>query len=134
MSLKVMFMLIHHLQVRRQISLWHHLHRAATQTQTHHLRSERTAPDTVKKCDGNFQRESETRERVLTHFISKGVKRRPVINMRRGMVRMRTKGSAKEKGLIFTAHRTARHTTWTRVKRCIRSVFTCTGDGAQSVN
>lgn len=63
---------------------------------------------------------------VLTHFISMTEKSLPVINMRSGMVRMRTKGSASEAGLIFTAHRAARHTSWITVYRCIRSVFTFT--------
>lgn len=66
--------------------------------------------------------------KLLTHFISMTEKSLPVMSMRRGMVRMRTKGSAREKGLIFTTHRIARHTSWIRVKRCIRSVDTCTND------
>lgn len=65
---------------------------------------------------------------VLTHFISMVEKSVPVMTMRKGMVRMRTKGSAREKGLIFTTHRTARHMSWITVKRCIRIVFTCTDD------
>lgn len=66
------------------------------------------------------------RETLLTHFISLMVKIRPVMSIRRGMVRIRKKGRAREKGLCFTAHRTARHRTWTRVNRCIFSVLTCT--------
>lgn len=50
------------------------------------------------------------------------------MNMRRGMVRMRTNGSAREKLLIFTIHRMDRHTIWISVKRCIRNVLTCTND------
>lgn len=53
---------------------------------------------------------------------------RPVMNIRRGMVRVRTKGRASEKSLIFTTHRTARHKIWIRVYKCIRIVFTCTND------
>ena len=52
----------------------------------------------------------------------------PVMIMRRGMVRMRTKGRAREKGLIFTNHSTPRHASWIRVKRCICAVDTCTED------
>lgn len=63
---------------------------------------------------------------VLTHFMSVTENTLPVMNMRRGMVRMRTKGSAREKELIFTNHRTARHTSWIRVNKCIRIVVTCT--------
>lgn len=58
----------------------------------------------------------------------------PVINMRRGMVRVRTKGRASEKSLIFTAHRTARHKSWIRVNKCIRSVFTCTKDVRRTID
>lgn len=50
------------------------------------------------------------------------------MKIRRGMVRVRTKGRASEKSLIFTTHRTARHKTWIRVNKCIRNVFTCTND------
>lgn len=50
------------------------------------------------------------------------------MNMRRGMVRMRTKGSAREKVLIFTIHRTPKHTSWISVNRCIFNVVTCTND------
>lgn len=59
----------------------------------------------------------------------------PVKRMRRGMVRIMTKGSAREKGLILTTQRTARHTSWITVKKCIRNVFTCkkgsTGESEQ---
>lgn len=58
----------------------------------------------------------------------------PVINMRRGMVRVRTKGRASEKSLIFTAHRTARHKSWIRVNKCIRIVFTCTKDVRRTID
>ena len=62
---------------------------------------------------------------VLTHFISVAEKTPPVRSMRNGMVRMITKGRAREKGLIFTAHSTAKHTSWIKVNMCIRKVFTC---------
>lgn len=64
----------------------------------------------------------------LTHFISMTENNLPVMYMRSGMVRMRTKGSAREKGLIFTAHRTARHPSWIRVYKYIRNVVTCAKD------
>lgn len=63
--------------------------------------------------------------RILTHFISSSVNRRPVINMRRGMVRMSMKGSARDTGLDLTIHKSARHTIWMAVNKCIRPVFTC---------
>lgn len=47
------------------------------------------------------------------------------MNMRRGMVRMSTKGRAREIGLDFTIHKTARHTIWMAVNTCIRPVLTC---------
>lgn len=62
---------------------------------------------------------------LITHFISTSVNRRPVMNMRRGMVRMSTKGRAREIGLDFTIHKTARHTIWMAVNKCIRPVLTC---------
>lgn len=63
-----------------------------------------------------------------THFISSSVKRRPVINMRRGMVMMSMKGRARDTGLDFTIQRSARHTIWMAVNRCIRPVLTCVHD------
>lgn len=63
---------------------------------------------------------------ILTHFISKTVKRRPVISMRSGMVRIRIKGKAREALLDFTAHRTPRQTIWIKVNKCILRVGTCT--------
>lgn len=61
----------------------------------------------------------------LTHFISLSVKSVPVMAMRRGMVRMRTKGRAREKALIFTIQRAPKHTIWIRVNKCIFIVVTC---------
>lgn len=71
---------------------------------------------------------------VLTHFISMTENTLPVMKMRRGTVRVRTKGRAREKSLIFTTHRTARHKTWIRVNRCIRIVFTCTKEVRRTVD
>lgn len=52
------------------------------------------------------------------------MKKRPVMAMRRGIVRMRTKGRAREAGLDLTIHSTARHTTWMAVYMCILPVDT----------
>lgn len=67
-----------------------------------------------------------TERKALTHFISISVKRWPVMNMRRGMVRMRMKGRARDAGLDLTTHKTTRQATWMPVYKCIRPVFTCT--------
>lgn len=58
----------------------------------------------------------------------------PVMSIRRGMVRVRTKGRASEKSLIFTTHRMARHKIWIRVNKCIRIVFTCTKDQRRTID
>lgn len=86
----------------------------------------------MEMCD--LQLRLNVHREVLTHFISMTEKTLPVMNIRRGMVRMRTKGRAREKGLIFTIHRMARHTSWIRVKRCIRSVLTCTNQTEEGVS
>lgn len=62
----------------------------------------------------------------LTHSISLTVKMRDSRNILTGTVRMRTKGKASDAWVDMTAHRTAKHTTWRHVNRCIRSVRTWT--------
>lgn len=96
-----------------QRSLWHHQHPTETDTEkvVHTLKHTSNTP-------------LHTRGK-LTHFISSSVKRRPVINMRRGMVRMSMKGRARDIGLDLTIHKIARHTSWMAVNKCIRPVLTC---------
>lgn len=104
-------------QVPPQMSLWRHQHPAVAQTSPVTNQNKGTA---YRGGDCDRHRE------VLTHFISMTENSLPVMNIRRGTVRMRTKGRASEKGLIFTTHRTARQRSWIRVNKCIRIVFTCT--------
>lgn len=62
----------------------------------------------------------------LTHAISLTVKMRRSRNILTGTVRMRTKGKASDAWVDITAQRTAKHTTWMHVNRCMRSVRTWT--------
>lgn len=65
---------------------------------------------------------------ALTHFISLSVNSRPVTNIRRGMVRIRTKGKASDTGLDLTSHRVTRHPICIAVNTCILLVLTCRGN------
>lgn len=96
-----------------QRSLWHHQHPTETDTEKV-VRTLIHTPNTPLHTRGK-----------LTHLISSSVKRRPVINMRRGMVRMSMKGRARDIGLDLTIHKIARHTSWMAVNKCIRPVLTC---------
>lgn len=118
----LVFTPIHLPCLRHRISLWHHLHPAVRQTHPLTITLIKQLQDNLwMRLVGSFWRCSPE----LTHFISSGVKSRPVMNIRSGMVRMRKKGSANEKGLCLTSQRMPKHTIWIRVKICICIVFTC---------
>lgn len=61
---------------------------------------------------------------LLTHLISSSENKRPVITMRKGMVRISINGSARDAGLDFTIQRITRQPHWMSVNTCIRAVLT----------
>lgn len=61
----------------------------------------------------------------LTQAISLLLKMRLSRNILTGTVRSRTKGKARDACVDITAQRTAKHTTWMQVNKCMRSVRTC---------
>lgn len=61
---------------------------------------------------------------MLTHFISRSVKIRVSTTMRKGTVRMRMKGKAREAAVDMTAQSRARQSNCKAVNRCIRMVRT----------
>lgn len=62
---------------------------------------------------------------MLTHFISRSVKIRVSTTMRKGTVRMRMNGKAREAAVDMTAQSRARQSSCRAVNRCIRMVRTC---------
>lgn len=61
---------------------------------------------------------------ILTHLSSRSLKKQGSRKRRKGTVRMRINGKAREAGLDFIPHSTTRHTIWVRVKMCMCQVFT----------
>lgn len=117
--------------------LWHHRHPAKTDTKlfvlNKHTHTHKHLPPYdlsaihifIKALLASALLYRNDKRWPLTHFISTSVKRCLPINMRSGIVRMSMKGSARDTGLDLTIHKTARHTIWMAVNKCIRPVLTC---------